>query len=122
VPASYLQFDIVEFYPGVRIAGAPACDLRAEDVLAPHEAGDKLAFRPAQQLIQSADLLQETLVQYGGVVRYGKCFFEVMAYMNGRQAEPALNARQLRTNLLPGDLVQSTDRLVQKVSVMFVFS
>jgi len=119
VPACYLQLDIIELNTRLRILGAPAGDLRAEDILAPHEAGDKLAFRLAQQLIQSADLLQETLVQYGGTVRHGKCLFEIMAYVNGRQAKPALNIRKLRANLLPGDLVQGADGLIQKQNFWF---
>ena len=116
MPARYLQLDIAELDTCLCIAGAPAGDFRPEDIFAPHEAGDKLAFRPAQQLTQSADLLEETLVQYGGTVRYGKCLFQIMAYMDGRQAELTLNTRQLRTNLLPADLVQSTDGFVQKLT------
>lgn len=119
VPARYLQLDITELNTRLRISGAPAGDLRAEDILAPHEASDKLAFRLAQQLIQSADLLQETLVQYGGTVRHGKCLFEIMAYMDGCQAKPALNIRQLRANLLPGDLVQGADWFIKEQNLRF---
>jgi len=41
------------------------------------------------------------------------------AYVNGRQAKPALNIRKLRANLLPGDLVQGADGLIQKQNLRF---
>jgi len=56
-----------------------------------HKASNKLAVRLIQQLIQRADLLQDTIVQNSCSVNYSKCFFQIMAHMDGCQAEPALN-------------------------------
>jgi hypothetical protein len=105
VLARYLQFGVTDPHPCARVADILLGNLGVKNVLASHEPGDKLAVGLAQQLIQSADLLQDAAVQYGGPVRHGESLFQIMAHVNGRQAELTLNLQQLGTDFLPGHLV-----------------
>ncbi len=76
--------------------------------------GNELTIRFAQQIVHGTNLLQNSFVQYGGPIRDGKCFFQIMAHVDSGQAELSLDGQQLRADLLSGDLVQCTDRLVQQ--------
>ena len=75
-----------------------------------HEASDKVTVGPEHQLIHGADLFENPVVQYCCAVGDGKCFFQIVADVNRGQLELALDASQLRTYFLPGNLIERADR------------
>jgi hypothetical protein len=86
----------------------------AIDVFAPHKTSNKLGVRPAQQFIQRPILLDGALVQYSSAVGHRKSLFQVMAHVDSSQTKLALNPQQLGTDILSGELVQGTHRLIQE--------
>ena len=79
-----------------------------------HKTGNEVAARLIYQFIKTADLLQDTSFQNSRPVCDSKCLFKIMAYVDSRQAKPALNTQQLSADFLSCNLIKGANRLIQK--------